>query len=78
MVKQKELIDVEMDDVGKKAVAFLKARDKRDAAETQRETAEKELIEVMNETRRKSIKLEGRTLRINLTPSKEKIHVESK
>ncbi len=78
MAKQEKLIDVEMDAVGKKAVEFLSARDKRDAAETKRRDLELELIGVMKKANRKSIKLEGRTLHLSFTPSKEKVNVESK
>lgn len=78
MGKQEELLDVETDEVGKKALTFIAARDKRDEAETKRRAAEVELIEALKAAKRKTIKLEGRTLRLSFTPSKENINVETK
>ena len=71
--KQKELVDVPMDAVGKAANAYLDKCDEMDVLKKEKEDCGKELIKLMKEKNRSRIVIKGRVVTVKFVEAQEKV-----
>lgn len=75
MAKQEKLLEVEMDPVGKAAEIYLSKKNKLRESREDLDLAENDLIDKLNEAKRNSIQVDGKTLYVDHIDKTDRIKI---